>query len=78
MDLRDSLLPRLHGIGDHRLEVELRFDQSRGLRGDLLRFRGDDGDRIAHIADTFSDTDNHRPVKDDQSMVMLSRDVFSG
>jgi hypothetical protein len=35
--------------------LELRFDQRHSLLGDLLRFRGDERERIAHIADAFPD-----------------------
>ena len=76
--LMDIGLPRLDGIGDDRLEVELRFDQRRSLLGDLLRFRGDKRQRVPHIADALANPDHHRPIVNDQTMVVFARDVFGG
>jgi len=58
--------------------LELCFDQGDSLLGDLLRFRGDDRQRVPHVADTFSNPNHDRPVEDHQSVVVLGRDVVSG
>src|SRR6266511_4837009 len=78
VDWWNSLLTRLHWICDHGLEVEFRFDQSRGLFGDLLRFRGDNRQCIPYIADALSDTNHHRPIVDNQSMILFARNILSG
>ncbi len=78
VDLRDSLLPRLHGICDDRLWIKFRFDQSRRLLGDLLAFRGNDGYRVSHVSDAFSYPHHHRPVVDDQSMIFFGGNIFGG
>jgi len=46
MKLWLTLLPRLHWIRDDRLEVELRFDLTRGLLGDFGRFCRYERDRV--------------------------------
>ena len=76
VDLRDAFLTRLNWIRDDGLEVELRFDQRRRLLGDILSFRGDDGKRVAHIADAFADADHHRPIVNDQSMIVFAGNIF--
>ncbi len=77
MKLRLPLLTCLHWICDDRLEVELRLDQSRRLIRNLKRFRRYDHYRIPHVPDAFSHADDHGPVIDDQSMIVLAFDIFS-
>ena len=78
MDLRDSLLARLNWIRDDGQEVELRFNLTRGLLRDCRRFRGYERERVPHVADAFPDADHDRPIIDNQSMIVFTRDVFGG
>ena len=78
MKLWLTLLPRLHWIRDDGLEVELRFNLTRGLLRDFRRFRGYERDRVPHVADAFPDPDNGWPIVNDQSMIVFTRDIFGG
>ncbi len=78
VELRNALLPRLDGVGDDRLKVEFRLDQPGRLVCDLLGLRRNDGKRIPHVADAFTDPDHHRPIINDQTMIMFAGNILSG
>jgi len=78
MDLRHTILACLNRVGNYRLQVKLRFDQPGCLVGDLLGFRGDNGKRITHIANTLPNTHHDRPVIDDQPVIVFAGDVIRG
>ena len=60
----------------HRQRLVFHLDQLQRLLGDLLRLGGDQGDGVAHVAHLV--VGQHRPIGDDDAMVLVARHVFSG
>ena len=71
-------LARLDRIADHRLGVVFHLDQIQGGGGDLARLGCDDRHGIADIADALADPDQHRPVVNNQTVIVLAGDIGGG